>query len=227
MKPVPPNHPLQRGASLIEAVIAIGVLAVAIPLVFGALAEAGKSGLASQAESRSTWIIPACMDEIRASRAGCPRYFTPTTAGQTFPPAGEVWALAFSPDGKPIGKIPQALYDKGTPGDGRQTRPLHRVVGFLAGTLEPRMPLRWCGFTFPWNTPRPRRRRNAGNSISTPACHDFPASPVPRILAGRTDVFDGDRIDHPAGRGCHVRKLPGPATSVSAAAWRPNARPGP
>ena len=34
-----------RGSSLIEAVIAMGVLAVAIPLVFGALAEAGKSGI--------------------------------------------------------------------------------------------------------------------------------------------------------------------------------------
>lgn len=103
----------RRGASLIEAVIAIGVLAVAIPLVFGALAESGNSGLASQAETRSTWIIPACIDEIRASRDGRPRYFTATTTGQAFPPAGEVWALAFGSDGKPIGKLSKALYEKG------------------------------------------------------------------------------------------------------------------
>jgi type II secretory pathway pseudopilin PulG len=103
-----------HGASLIEAVIAIGVLAVAIPVVFGTLAEAGKNALAAQAETRSTWMIPTCMNEIRASRAGHPQYFTPTTPGQKFPPTGEIWALAFSPEGQPIGRLSQAFYDKGT-----------------------------------------------------------------------------------------------------------------
>lgn len=110
----PPVISSRRGSSLIEAVIAVGVLAVAIPLVFGALAESGKSGLASQAETRSTWIIPACMDEIRASRQGRPQYFTPTVTGQVFPPSGEIWALAFAADGKPIGKLSKARYESGT-----------------------------------------------------------------------------------------------------------------
>ncbi len=104
----------QRGSSLIETVIAMGVLAVAIPLVFGAIAESGKSGMSSEAETRSTWMVPACMDEIRASREGHPRYFTPTVAAQVFPPNDDVWALAFSPEGKPVGKISKAAYDKGT-----------------------------------------------------------------------------------------------------------------
>lgn len=107
------KRPRRRGATLIEAVIAIGVLAVAIPLVFGALVEGGRSGASSQAETRSTWMIPACMDEIRASRDGKPQFFTPTTIGQTFPPGGDVWALGFSADGKPVGKLSKALYDKG------------------------------------------------------------------------------------------------------------------
>lgn len=102
-----------RGSSLIEAVIAMGVLAVAVPLVFGALAESGKSGMSSEAETRSTWIVPTCMDEIRASREGLPQYFTTTAVAQAFPPAGDVWALAFSPEGKPIGKVTKAVYDKG------------------------------------------------------------------------------------------------------------------
>lgn len=102
-----------RGSSLIETVIAMGVLAVAIPLVFGALAESGKSGLSSQAETRSTWIVPACMEEVQASRDGLPQFFTSTKIGQTFPPAGEVWALAFSPEGQSIGKIDKGTYDKG------------------------------------------------------------------------------------------------------------------
>jgi type II secretory pathway pseudopilin PulG len=109
----PSHRALSRGATLIEAVIAVGVLAVAIPLVFGALVEGGRSGASSQAETRSTWMIPACMDEIRASRDGKPQYFTPTHVGEAFPPAGDVWALAFSQDGRPVGKMSKALYDKG------------------------------------------------------------------------------------------------------------------
>ena len=103
-----------RGFTLIEVIISVGVLAVAIPLVFGTLAESGKSGMSSEAETRSTWIVPACMDEIRASREGRPQYFTSTTTGEVFPPAGDVWALAFSQEGKPVGKVTKALYDKGT-----------------------------------------------------------------------------------------------------------------
>ena len=126
-----------QGASLIEAVIAIGVLAVAIPVVFGTLAEAGKSGLDTQAETRSTWMIPACMEEIRASRAGHPRYFTPTTTGQTFPPTGEIWALAFSPDGQPIGRLSQALYAKGTKELNGKTV---RYIALLGSSMIPGKP---------------------------------------------------------------------------------------
>ena len=107
MKSFPLHRKFARGVTLVEAVIAVGVLAVAVPLVFGALAEAGKSGFSSQAETRSTWMVPACMDEIQASRDGRPQYFT------AFPPAGDVWALGFSAEGKPVGKLSKALYDKG------------------------------------------------------------------------------------------------------------------
>jgi len=103
----------RRGATLVEAVIAVGVLAVAIPLVFASLAESGNSGLSSEAETRSTWIVPVCMDEVRASREGRSLYFPATTVGEAFPPAGEVWALGFSPEGSPVGKLSQALYQKG------------------------------------------------------------------------------------------------------------------
>ncbi len=92
MKTAPSSPRSGRGATMVEAVIAVGVLAVAIPMVFGAIAKSGESGIASQAETRSTWIVPACMREIRASREGRSTYFAATAAGQAFPPAGEVWA---------------------------------------------------------------------------------------------------------------------------------------
>lgn len=105
-------HSQYRGSSLIEAVIAMAVLAVAIPLVFAALAESGKSGISAAAETRSTWIIPACLSEIRASRAGLPQFFSATSVGEEFP-SSDVWAIAFSPEGRPLGKVPKALYDTG------------------------------------------------------------------------------------------------------------------
>jgi hypothetical protein len=104
----------QRGVTLVESVIAVGVLAIAIPLVFGSIAESGKSGMASQAETRSTWIVPVCLGEIRASREGKPEYFTSTAAGESFPPAGQIWAIAFSPDGSPVGKLDSGDYGSGT-----------------------------------------------------------------------------------------------------------------
>jgi len=104
----------KRGASLIEAIIAVGVLSVAIPLVFGALAESGKTNVSSEAETRSIWIVPACVEEIQASRDGRSQYFNATRTGDEFPPAGEVWALGFSAEGKPVGKISKPEYEKGT-----------------------------------------------------------------------------------------------------------------
>lgn len=107
-------HPtVQRASSLIEAVIAIGVLTVAAPLVLATMTQAGKSGRSAEAETRCAWMIPACMEEIHASRGGRSQYFTATSVGQVFPPVDDVWALAFSPEGNVIGKITKSHYDKG------------------------------------------------------------------------------------------------------------------
>lgn len=137
-----PKTSANRGSSLIETVIAMGVLAVAIPLVFGALAESGKSGMSSEAETRSTWIVPTCMDEIQASREGRPQYFTATTTGQIFPPAGDVWALAFSAEGRPIGKISKTVYDKGTKElDGQTVRYLATLSSATSNTAPGTTPM--------------------------------------------------------------------------------------
>jgi hypothetical protein len=53
------------------------------------------------------------MEEIKASRENRSEYFTATTVGQVFPSSGDVWALGFSAEGKPIGKISKSGYDKG------------------------------------------------------------------------------------------------------------------
>lgn len=111
--PSRPSH-CCSGATLIEAMIAVGVMAVAVPLVMGTIAESGKSGMAAEAETRSTWMVSTCMAEINASRMGHSRYFPATITGQSFPSDGDVWALAFSPDGKPVGRLSKFQHDKGT-----------------------------------------------------------------------------------------------------------------
>lgn len=155
------NLSRHRGSSLIEAVIAMGVLAIAIPLVFGAIAESGKSGMSSEAETRSIWIIPACMDEIHASRAGSPRFFTATTTGETFPAAGDVWALAFSAEGKAIGKIDKALYDKGAKEiDGLPIRFIASISSeALADTATPALLNVRISLEYPSGSPAAKRQK--------------------------------------------------------------------
>ena len=121
----------KRGSMLIETVIGTGVLAVAIPLVTGALAESAKSGMSAAAETRSPWMISACMAEIQASRDGKSQFFTPTAIHQTLPPAGDVWALAFTADGLAIGKLNPAEYQRGT---GRLHGQSVRYIAYFTST---------------------------------------------------------------------------------------------
>ena len=103
----------RRGSSLVEAVIAVGVLAVAVPLVLGTLAEASKSSSLARAETRASWIVQHCVREIEASRQGRSQLFAASQYGDELPPAGETWALVFAADGKLLGKASSSQYQQG------------------------------------------------------------------------------------------------------------------
>ncbi|TAG09131.1 MAG: hypothetical protein EAZ42_07985 [Verrucomicrobia bacterium] len=107
-------QPHHRGASLVEVVIAMGILAVAIPLVFGAIAESGKTSVSSEAETRTSWLVPICLEEIEASRLGKSVYFPATKVGDALPTGGQIWALGFSSQGELIGRISDGDYASGT-----------------------------------------------------------------------------------------------------------------
>jgi type II secretory pathway pseudopilin PulG len=131
------NHPrISKGATLVESVIAVSVLAVAVPLVFAALAGASNKGASAQAETRSAWIVTACMEEIQASRDGRPQYFTATRMGQPIPPTGELWALAFAADGRTLGKISSSNYEKGLK---KLSGEPVRYIAILHAVAEPRV----------------------------------------------------------------------------------------
>jgi len=108
-----PSRANVAGSSLVEVLIAMGVLAVALPLVFAVLARSGQSCAAAQAETRSTWIIPACLNEIEAAHHGTARFLPALTPGQPFPARGDILALAFAQDGRAIGCVPPAAYRSG------------------------------------------------------------------------------------------------------------------
>jgi hypothetical protein len=103
----------RRGSSLMETVVAVGVLAVAVPLIFGSFAESGNTGQTSSAETRAPWMVRTCMEEIDAARSGEAGYFPATATGEAFPPAGETWALAFADSGAILGRLPQSDYENG------------------------------------------------------------------------------------------------------------------
>lgn len=101
------------GTSLIEVLLAMGVLAVVLPLVFAVLARSGHSAAAAQAETRCVAIIPACLDEIEAAHAGAARFLPQLTRGQPFPATGDVLALAFAADGSALGRVEHNAYRTG------------------------------------------------------------------------------------------------------------------
>jgi hypothetical protein len=71
------------------------------------------------------------MDELQATRDDNAQFLDPTQPGQAFPPSGDVWVLAFSNDGRTLGKISKAEYDKGIKTFTNQTV---RYLATLKGT---------------------------------------------------------------------------------------------
>jgi hypothetical protein len=102
-----------RGSTLVEAAVSVGVLAVAVPLVFGAIFEAGQSGSYAGLDNRSASIIPACLTAVERAREGKPGWFESSPPGTAFPLHGDTWALGFSEDGRVLGRLTKEQYETG------------------------------------------------------------------------------------------------------------------
>jgi hypothetical protein len=113
MKTIGPAPGRKCGASLVEVLLAVGVLAVAMPLVWGAIAESGRSGVDAVCDARSGTILTECFSAIARARAESPGWFEPSPPGHSFPPQGDVWALAFGEDGRVVGRVTKSQYDSG------------------------------------------------------------------------------------------------------------------
>lgn len=151
---------VRRGVTLVEAVTSVLVLALAVPLVFGTMGEAAKSGMASAAETRAAWIVAACLREIEASREGRSAVLPASSAGGEFPPAGDLWVLGFSRDGRMVGRVPKSGYEAGLREmDGMKVRYLARVSAVAEAAGDGRMPMLRLkiGMEYPASAPAGKR----------------------------------------------------------------------
>lgn len=121
----------KKGVSLVEAIIAVGVLAVAVPLVFATMAGSGDSGLSAQAETRCSWIVPACMEELELAMQSRSQHL-PALLPSTAFPGGEPLALAFGVEGEILGKVDQGAYKQGLRTVGSKSA---RYIASMSGTL--------------------------------------------------------------------------------------------
>lgn len=107
------HHRPSHGFSLIETIVSVGILALAIPLVFGALVGSGESSTTAAAETRASWIVPACLNELKAAADGQSSLIPPTPLGQAFPSGGQIYGIAFTAGGQALGPVDQGSYASG------------------------------------------------------------------------------------------------------------------
>lgn len=93
------NGPIQAGRSgfsLMEVVIAVGVLAVAIPVVMAMLVTGNRSSRVATDETQAALIVRSVMQEVRSARDGRGALVEGTLPWPDFPSGGQ--RLVFSVD---------------------------------------------------------------------------------------------------------------------------------
>jgi prepilin-type N-terminal cleavage/methylation domain-containing protein len=123
-----------RGFSLLETVIAISVLAIAVPLALVAVTRAGVTGAAARAETRAPAIAEWCRLEMEAARSGRSAVLPKLPADADFPAGGAVLALAFDGEGALIGAVAAEDFRKGVERVG-DARPMYLAA--LSGRTGP------------------------------------------------------------------------------------------
>jgi hypothetical protein len=87
----------------VEAVVALGVLAVAVPLGMAALAGAVASDGVARADAVAPGIVATCLEELRAAKLGGGRWLPAVETGESL--AGKSWRLGFSSAGEAVGYV--------------------------------------------------------------------------------------------------------------------------
>jgi hypothetical protein len=161
MKHSLPKRRWRRGVSLVETMVAIGVLALVGPLAVAALLKSGEGGAAARAETRSAVIVEQCLAELKNARSGGSQHLPALQPGMAFG-GNEVLCLAFGRDGSLIGRVSGAEYDAGHGRSGNQdVSYLARLEGSLDSQRTGYPPLLTVTLSieYPAVAPGDRRRR--------------------------------------------------------------------
>lgn len=111
----PRQDPRQdRGFSLVEVVLALGVVAFAIVAIIGMLPVAMSSALESKRESRAAFIANHLAATLRATPFQNARPIESMTSGINLAVSSNT-TIAFDDNGAPIGVIPDTQYQSGVP----------------------------------------------------------------------------------------------------------------
>ncbi|MEK7951140.1 type IV pilus modification PilV family protein [Luteolibacter soli] len=113
MKHSLPKRGWLRGVSLVETMIAIGILAVVGPLAVATLLKSGEGGVTARAETRSVAIVERCLSELKTARDGPSQYLPKLEPGANFG-KDRVVCLAFAGDGTLLGKVDEGSYSSGS-----------------------------------------------------------------------------------------------------------------
>lgn len=101
-----------RGVSLVETMVSIGVLAVVAPLALGALIKSGEGGASARSETRAPVIVESCLNEIKTARDGTSKHLPALEPGIAFGTT-DVLCLAYRGDGTLLGRVDAAKYEAG------------------------------------------------------------------------------------------------------------------
>lgn len=90
-----------RGLTLMEAVVALGVIAVAVPLVLSATAVSTRTRIHAETDTRSAWLARTVQRELTDAWRTLPSVmFTPAPSFPNFASATEPEVLLFDAEGR-------------------------------------------------------------------------------------------------------------------------------
>lgn len=150
------------GFSLIEAVVSVGVLAVAAPLVMAAMMRASESSALARTESRSPAMVSVCLEEIEEAQEGRSKLLDPIPVSGVFPAGDGLAVIGFTAEGRVVGRVEQGDYDKGVRKlNGEAVRYLVRIDGEPEQVRSDGQPMRSVRMVieYPAATPVKKRRR--------------------------------------------------------------------
>lgn len=98
----------QRGMALLEVVLAVGALAVALPVVMAAVAKGGEVSAKARAETRAPWVADRMRIEVEAALQGRSPWLSEEDG----------WAaLGFGTDAEIVRTIDEEVYSAGLDGE--------------------------------------------------------------------------------------------------------------